>query len=113
MHYSVEKSECLIMSQSRDLTMHCSVKKSECLIMSQSRVSIMHYSAEKSECLIMNQNRDSTMRCSAEEMKKALFTREKVNVSENHFVAIQNNSDETNDAILKFMKIHKHFNSLI
>ena len=113
MHCSVEKSECLIMSQSRSLTIHHSVKKSECLIMSQSRVSIMHHSAEKSECLIMSQNRDSTMHHSAEEMKKALFMREKVNASESHFIAIQNDSDETNDAVLKSTKIHKHFNSLI
>jgi len=73
----------------------------------------MHHSAEKSECLIMNQNKDSTMRCSAEEMKKALFIKEKVNASESHFVAIQNDSDETDDAVLKSMKIHKCFNSLI
>jgi len=53
------------------------------------------------------------MHCSAEEIKKALFTREKVNASKNHFVAIQNNSDEINDAVLKFMKIHKCFNSSI
>jgi len=53
------------------------------------------------------------MRRSAEEMKKALFTREKVNASENHFVAIQNDSDETDDAVSKFMKIHKRFNSSI
>jgi len=65
----------------------------------------MHCSAEKSKCLIMNQNRNSTMHCSAEEMKKALFTREKVNASESHFVAIQNDSDETDDAVLKSMKI--------
>jgi len=53
------------------------------------------------------------MHHSAEEMKKALFTRKKVNASESHFVAIQNNSDEADDAVLKFMKIHKCFNSLI
>jgi len=69
-------------------------------------------SAEKSECLIMSQSRDSIMHRSAEE-KKALLTREKVNASKNHFVAIQNDSDETDDTVLKFMKIHKHFNSLI
>ena len=113
MHRSVEKSECLIMSQSRDSTMHHSVEKNECLIMSQSKVSIMHCSAEKSECLIMSQNRDLTMRHSAEEMKKALFMKEKVNASESHFVAIQNDSDEVNDTVLKSMKIHKCFNSLI
>jgi len=72
----------------------------------------MCYSAEKSECLIMNQSRDSIMHHSAEE-KKALLTREKVNASENHFVAIQNDSNETDDAVLKFMKIHKCFNSSI
>ncbi len=113
MHRSVEKSECLIMNQSRDSTMHHSVEKNECLIMSQSRVSIMHHSAEKSECLIMNQNKDSTMHHSAEEMKKALFIKEKVNASENYFVTIQNDSNETDDAILKFIKIHKFFNSSI
>jgi len=73
----------------------------------------MHHSAEKSKCLIMNQNRNSTMHHFAEEMKKALFTRKKVNASKNHFIAIQNNSDETDDTVLKFMKIHKCFNSLI
>jgi len=73
----------------------------------------MHHSAEKSECLIMNQNRDLTMHHSAEEMKKALFMKEKVNASKSYFVAIQNNSDKTNDIVLKFTKIHKHFNSLI
>ena len=113
MRCSVEKSKCLIMNQSRNSTMRRSVKKSECLIMSQSRVSIMHHFVEKSECLIMSQNRNLTMHHSAEEMKKALFIREKVNASENHFVAIQNDSDEINDAVSKFIKIHKHFNSLI
>jgi len=113
MHHSVKKNECLIMNQSKDSTMHYSVKKSKCLIMSQNRISIMCRSAEKSECLIMSQNRDSTMHCSAKEMKKALFTREKVNTSENHFVATQNDSNETDDAVLKFMKIYKCFNSLI
>jgi len=49
----------------------------------------------------------------AEEMKKALLTKKKVNASKNHFIMIQNDSNETNDAILKFMKIHKCFNSLI
>ncbi len=49
----------------------------------------------------------------AEEMKKALFTREKVNVSESYFIAIQNDLNETDDAVLKFIKIHKHFNLLI
>ncbi len=81
--------------------------------MSQSENSTMCCFAEKSECLIISQNRDLTMHCSAEEIKKALFTREKVNASKNHFVAIQNNSDEINDAVLKFMKIHKCFNSSI
>ncbi len=113
MRRSVEKNECLIMSQSKDSTMRRSVEKSECLIMSQSRVSIMRRSAEKSECLIMSQNKDSTMRRFAEEMKKALFMKEKVNTSENHFVAIQNDLDETDDAVSKSTKIHKHFNSLI
>ncbi len=113
MHCSVNESECLIMNQNRVSTMHCSVKKSECLIMSQSKVSTMHHSVEKSKCLIMSQNRDSTMRRSAEEMKKALFTRKKVNASESCFVAIQNDSNETDDAVLKFMKIHKYFNSSI
>ena len=47
------------------------------------------------------------MHCSAEEMKKALFTREKVNASESHFITIQNDLNETDDAVLKFMKIHK------
>ncbi len=108
-----DKSECLIMSQNRVLTMHCSVNESECLIMNQNRVSTMHCSVKKSECLIMSQNRDSTMRRSAEEMKKALFTRKKVNASESCFVAIQNDSNETDDAVLKFMKIHKYFNSSI
>jgi len=61
----------------------------------------------------MSQNRDSTMCHSAEKMKKALFTRKKVNASENYFIAIQNDSDEINDAVLKFTKIHKCFNSLI
>ncbi len=70
----------------------------------------MHHSAEKSEFLIMSQNRDLTMHHSAEEMKKALFTREKVNASENYFIAIQNNLNETDDAVLKSMKIHKCFN---
>jgi len=60
----------------------------------------------------MNQSRDSTMYHSAEE-KKALITRKKVNTLKNHFVAIQNDSDEINDAVLKFMKVHKHFNSSI
>jgi len=110
---SVKKSKCLIMSQNRESTMCHSVEKNECLIMSQSRVSIMHHSAEKSEFLIMNQNKDSTMHRSVEEMKKALFMKEKVNASKNCFIAIQNDSDETNDAILKSMKIHKCFNSLI
>ncbi len=50
------------------------------------------------------------MHCSAEEMKKALFTREKVNASESHFITIQNDLNETDDAVLKFMKIHKWFN---
>ncbi len=113
MHYFVEKNECLIMSQSKDSTMRWPVEKSECLIMSQSRVLIMHHSAKKSECLIMSQSKNSIMHCSAEEMKKALFIREKVNASESYFVAIQNDSDEINDAILKFMRIHKCFNSLI
>ena len=113
MHHSVKKSECLIMSQKRVSTIHCFVEKNECLIMSQSKVLIMHHSAEKSECLIMNQNRDLTMHHSAEEMKKALFMKEKVNASKSYFVAIQNNSDKTNDIVLKFTKIHKHFNSLI
>ncbi len=93
--------------------MHHSVEKSKCLIISQSKVSIMHHSAEKSKCLIMNQNRDSTMHHSAEEMKKALFMKKKVNASKSCFVAIQNDSDETDDAVLKFMKIYKCFNSLI
>ena len=109
----VDESKCLIMSQSKVSTMHCSVEKSKCLIMSQSRVSIMHHSAEKSECLIMSQNRDSTMHHSAEEMKKASFMKKKVNASENHFVAIQNDSDKTDNAVLKSMKIHKCFNSSI
>ncbi len=113
MHHSVEKSECLIMNQSKDSTMHHSVKKNECLIMNQSKVSIMHCFAEKSECLIMSQNRDLIVHHSAEEMKKALFTREKVNASESHFVAIQNDSDETDDAVSKSTRIHKCFNSLI
>ncbi len=113
MCHFADESECLIMNQSRVLTMHHSVEKSECLIMSQSRVSIMHHSTEKSKCLIMSQNRDSTMHHSAEEMKKALFMREKVNASESHFVAIQNDSDKINDTVLKSMKIHKRFNSLI
>jgi len=113
MHHSVKKNECLIMNQSKDSTMHHSVQKNECLIMSQSRVLIMHHSAEKSECLIMSQNKDSTMHHFAEEMKKALFIREKVNASESCFIAIQNDSDETDDAVLKSMKIHKHFNLLI
>jgi len=113
MHHSVEKNECLIMNQSKDSTMHHSVEKNECLIMSQSRVLIMHHSAEKSECLIMSQNKDSTMHHFAEEMKKALFIREKVNASESCFIAIQNDSDETDDAVLKSMKIYKHFNLLI
>jgi len=73
----------------------------------------MHHSAEKSKCLIMNQNRDSTMHHSAEEMKKALFMKKKVNALKSCFVAIQNDSDETDDAVLKFMKIYKCFNSLI
>ncbi len=88
------------------------IEKNECLIMSQSRDSIMCCSAEKSECLITNQSKDSTMHHFAEK-KKALITREKVNASENHFVAIQNDLNETDDAVLKFMKIHKCFNSLI
>ena len=133
MYHLADKSECLIMNQSRVLTMHHSVKKNECLIMSQNRVSTMHHSVENSECLIMSQNRDSTMchsvekskclimsqsrisimHCSAEEMKKALFTREKVNASESHFITIQNDSNKTDDAVLKFMKIHKCFNSSI
>jgi len=61
----------------------------------------------------MSQNRDSTMRHSAEEMKKALFIKEKVNASESCFITIQNNSNETDDAVLKSMRIYKHFNSLI
>jgi len=73
----------------------------------------MHYSAEKSECLIMSQSKSLTMHHSAEEMKKALFMKEKVNTLKNCFVAIQNDSNETDDAVLKFMKIHKCFNSLI
>jgi len=73
----------------------------------------MYHSAEKSECLIMNQNRDSTMHRFAEEMKKALFTRKKVNALKNCFIAIQNDSDETDDTVLKSMKIHKCFNSSI
>ena len=113
MCHFADKNECLIMSQSRISTMHHSVEKSKCLIMSQNRISIICCSAEKSECLIMSQNRDSTMHCSAKEMKKALFIREKVNTSENYFVATQNDSNETDDAVLKFMKIHKCFNSLI
>ncbi len=113
MHHSVKKNECLIINQSRDSTMYHSVKKSECLIMNQSKVLIMHHSAEKSECLIMSQNRDSTMHHSAEEMKKALFMIKKVNSSESCFIAIQNNSNETDDAVLKFTRIHKCFNSLI
>ncbi len=113
MHCSVEKIECLIMSQSKDSTMCHSVEKSECLIMSQNRVSIMRCFVEKSECLIMSQNRDSTMRRSAEEMKKALFMKEKVNASESYFVAIQNDSNEADDAVLKSTRIHKCFNSSI
>jgi len=62
--------------------------------------------------LITSQSRDSTMHYSAEE-KKALITREKVNASENHFIAIQNDLNETDDTVLKSMKIHKCFNSLI
>ena len=73
---------------------------------------IICHSAEKSKCLIMNQSRDSTMYHSAEE-KKALITRKKVNALKNHFVAIQNDSDKINDAVLKFIKVHKHFNSSI
>ncbi len=92
--------------------MHRSVEKSECLIMSQSRVLIMCCSAEKSECLIMSQSKDSTIHHFAEE-KKALLTREKVNASEIHFVAIQNDSDDADDAVLKSTKIHKCFNLLI
>jgi len=69
-------------------------------------------SAEKSECLIMSQSRDSTMHHFAEE-KKALLTREKVNASESHFVAIQNDLDEAENAVSKSTKIHKCFNSLI
>ncbi len=53
------------------------------------------------------------MHRSAEEMKKALFTREKVNISENHFIAIQNDLNETDDTVLKSIKIHECFNSLI
>ena len=113
MHCSVKKNECLIMNQSKNSTICCSVEKNECLIMNQSRISIMHCFVEKSECLILSQNRDLTMHHSAEEMKKALFTKEKVNASKNHLVAIQNDSDETDDAVLKFMKIHKCFNLLI
>jgi len=101
------------MSQSKDSTMCHSVEKSECLIMSQNRVSIMRCFVEKSECLIMSQNRDSTMRRSAEEMKKALFMKEKVNASESYFVAIQNDSNEADDAVLKSTRIHKCFNSSI
>jgi len=108
-----DESECLIMNQSKDSTMHHSVEKSKCLIMSQSKVLIMYHFAEKNKCLIMNQNKDSTMHHSAEEMKKALFIKEKVNASESHFVAIQNDLNETDDAVLKSMKIHKCFNSLI
>ncbi len=92
--------------------MHHSVEKSECLIMSQSRDSIICHSAEKSECLIMSQSKDSTMHHSAKE-KKALITKEKVNTSKSHFVAIQNDSNKTENAVLKFTKIHKCFNSLI
>jgi len=92
--------------------MHHSVEKSECLIMSQSRVSIICCSAEKNECLIINQSRDSTMHHSAEE-KKALIMKKKVIALKSCFVAIQNDSDETDDAVSKFMKIHKCFNSLI
>jgi len=113
MHYSVEKNECLIMNQSRVSTMHHSVEKNECLIMNQNRVSTMHYSVKKNECLIMSQSKDSTMHHSVEKMKKALFIKKKVNASENHFIAIQNDLNETDDAVLKFMKIHKCFNSLI
>jgi len=80
--------------------------------MSQSRVSIICCSAEKNECLIMNQSRDSTMHHSAEE-KKALIMKKKVIALKSCFVAIQNDSDETDDAVSKFMKIHKCFNSLI
>ncbi len=73
----------------------------------------MHCSAEKSKCLIMNQNRNSTMHHSAEEMKKALFMKEKVNASKSCFVAIQNDLNETDNAVLKSTKIHKRFNSSI
>jgi len=60
----------------------------------------------------MSQSRELTMHRSAEE-KKALLIREKVNASESHFVAIQNDSNETDDAVLKSTRIHKRFNSLI
>jgi len=58
----------------------------------------------------MSQNRISTMHHSAEEMKKALFMKEKVNASKSYFVAIQNDLNETDDAVLKFMRIYKCFN---
>ena len=61
----------------------------------------------------MNQSRDSTMHHSVKEMKKALFMKKKVNALKSHFIAIQNDLNETDDAVLKFMKIHKCFNSLI
>ncbi len=53
------------------------------------------------------------MHHSVKEMKKALFMKKKVNALKSHFIAIQNDLNETDDAVLKFMKIHKCFNSLI
>jgi len=76
--------------------------------MNQSESSTMCCSAEKKECLIMSQSR--VMHCSAEE-RKALIMREKMNASESCSIAIQNDSDETDDAVSKSMRIHKHFNS--
>jgi hypothetical protein len=100
------------MSQSRDLITCCSAKENECLIMNQSESLTMCQLADESECLIMSQSRVSTMCHSAEE-KKALIMKKKVIALKSCFVAIQNDSDETDDAVSKFMKIYKCFNSLI
>jgi len=67
-------------------------------------------SAEENEDLIMSQSESSIMYYFAEE-RKALIRRKKMNASESCSIAIQNNLNETDNAVLKSARIHKCFNS--
>jgi len=67
-------------------------------------------SAEENEDLIMSQSESSIMYYFAEE-RKALIRRKKMNASESCSIAIQNNLNKTDNAVLKSARIHKCFNS--